>query len=409
MAQKSLQGLRASVGESGVHIRCYLGPDALAASAEGVPLVFRIYRQEQPDFIFNRDYEEFFDGLDPAWADVIFEGPGELSNRRKWDFHDRTASVGGTYAYWIALIGMERPPSGPVVAKVRDRRVWWPYATVEERLTILSEGYPDLVRLEQVGRTTGNRSLLGIHIGHRERSIGLVGAIHAGESGPELIVPVLERLLESDGDLLQRVGISALLSVNVDERERLVEGHAPYLRTNSNGVDLNRNFPADWERVDDAYGFISSDRDAMTYRGPFAASESETQAVMAWMERSRSQAVFSFHCLASICSPVYLLSKAAEGDAAFQAACHALTSAYSGGYYGEGREPVLKYASSPGSLPHWCYSRHSIPCFDLEWDRDPATKGCLHDLTTPAMVAETADRHYTAIRAVLRILAAGQP
>lgn len=403
MASKSLIQFRARVLPGPVvRLTAYLGTEVFKNRQNAPAPVFQLYRKQEPDFLFNRDDASFFDGLPWSEAALLFEGEADLLNERKWEYHDTTAEIGQTYAYWVNLKGSTTPPAGPSAVKVRHPDVWWSYAKLQERLDRLAARHPDLVTLATHGASTRHRPIRSAVVGRQPPEIALVGAIHPGESGPELIVPVLERLLECDRPLLEKTGLAALPSVSLDERERQVEGYPPYLRTNANGVDLNRNFPADWEAVEYGYGLISSDPDALTYRGPFAASESETRAVMAFMEATRPKAVFSFHCLAGICSPVFLTTRRCDHDPAFQAVCDKWTRPYTHGYYGEAREPAIKYACSAGGLPHWLYRKSGVPCFDLEWDRDPATQGCINDLTTPEMIDDCARRHYEGVRAVLQ-------
>jgi len=269
----------------------------------------------------------------------------------------------------------------------------------------VANGYPGADSLNAWSRAAFSGAVVVQpgRIGNRVRCIALIGLIHPGESGPELIVPVLERLLENESALLERCGVAAFPLVNADGRERQVAGVPHYLRTNAHGVDLNRNFPADWEQVETGYGLVSSDPDALTWRGPAPASEPETRAVMQWLKETRPEAVFSMHCLASICSPVFLASRRAEGDAAFTERSMRLLRPYTAGYYGDpAREPALRFAGSAGGLSHWLYREGAIPAFDLEWDRDEATRPCINDGTTPEMVEACARAHYHGIRAVLK-------
>ncbi len=402
MAEKQLYRFKATNTPEGVRLCAYLGNEPFIANPKQESAKVRLWRKALPGFHFNGHGVEFFEGLERDRATLLFDGPLPLINHRKWEYLDTTAQIGQTYAYWAQ--GEAPPASGPAYVKVRHPEVWWPEAKLRERLDQLAR--TPGARLLSLGETTGGRPLPGIALGNRERQIAFVGLIHAGEAGPELIVPILERLAKEEPELLQQVGVAALPSVNLDERERQVAGFPPYLRVNRNGVDLNRNFPAAWEEVEYGYGLVSSDPDAVTYRGPRPASEVETRAVIRFMEEERPLAVFSFHCLASICSPVFLTTREGEKEAAFAARCEALTTPYLAGYYGEARQSPVRFACSAGSLPHWLFEQSRTPCFDLEWDNDPATRGCINDETTPEMVAQCAQQHFEGTRALLRTLAA---
>jgi len=260
--------LRARVEDGAVRLTFYLTTPVFESTrGRGKPLAIRIHRKAERRFTFGRNSESYFDGLDATKARVIFEGPLPAVNERKFEYVDRSARLGGTYAYWVSPARAGRP-TGPAPVRVRDTQVWWPHAVVEERLTTLAEAYPGLVSLKRYGQTVHGRPIRGAVAGNAENVVASVGTIHAGESGPELLIPALGWLLQEDRGLLQDVGFAVLPSVNIDERERLIQGYPGYLRVNARGVDLNRNFDADWGEVDYGYGLITSDPDSVTYRGP---------------------------------------------------------------------------------------------------------------------------------------------
>lgn len=409
MSRKAFMKVKAVVCHCGegsrVVVSGYLGRMEFSAGLGEWPIPVSILRKEVADFRFNDHYREYFDGLDCSGAEEIFSGEITAINRRKVEFVD-SVTPGHTYAYWIGLQGGDTPSTGPVVVRVRDPRIWWPYREVNRRLEEMAARHPHRVSMESCGTTVQGRGIPVLRAGNRQRFVALIGAIHAGESGPELLIPAVERLLEENPNLLDRVGILLLPEVNIDERERQVEGEPEYLRTNANGVDLNRNFPAGWEVIDDSYGLISSDPDAVTYRGGAPASEPETRAVISLIRAARPEAIFTTHCLAGICSPVFLAARNAADDPAYHAKCLRWLAPYTQGYYGDPERPVaLKYACSAGSLPRWAYENGQIPAFDLEWDGDESTRPCLHDGTTSEMITQCALQHYRGLRQLLEAAA----
>ena len=215
--------------------------------------------------------------------------------------------------------------------------------------------------------------------------------------------------MTEDPELLERVQIVAIPGVNLDERERLVAGVPWYLRTNHQGVDLNRNFPAQWDRVEYGYGLDSSDPTSATFRGPCPASAPETRAVMAALEEHPVEALFSYHCLASICSLPALAAREAEGCVEYAARCARVVGVLGTGLHRE-REPAsedLAWGCSAGSLPAWLYAHGRVPAFDLEGGADrQALELCRCDGTDRQLLGEYQSRHYRGLKAVLQALAA---
>ncbi|MBO9608092.1 MAG: hypothetical protein J7639_19180 [Paenibacillaceae bacterium] len=405
MARKLLFDLRAEA-EAGA-VRLYFGkttPLFLSDPYDRDPLVIRIYRKMEPAFVFGRDYEEYFIGLDTADAELIYEGRLAAVDARMYAYTDSSAEAGSTYAYWVSSDRGDIPV-GPVPARLRDPEIWWPNALVERYMDRLAATYPHRVVAHSFGQTIRGRTIRGLFVGNMQNCIALVGLVHAGESGPELILPAIERLLREHDDLLQHVGVAVLPAVNIDMRERQVQGVPSYLRTNYNGVDINRNFPANWETIEHTYGQDTSNPHVSTYRGEAPCSEPETRALMAFIRQAKPRGVFSFHALASICGDAFLTSKYAAGDNKFAERCLPLLEAYSHGFaLGEAYTLQFRYLCTAGSLPHWLYAESGIPGFDLEWDGRDQSKPSMIDETTRGLLEEYQKRHYQGIAGVLQWL-----
>lgn len=401
MSRKLFYKLRGRVEDGTVELSFFKSTPLFNGSSNPLPLSIRIYRRET-DFVFNLDYEEYFDGLLPEEKDLIFEGALDAWNDRKYRFHDTGVRIGSTYAYWVSA-DQGDSPVGPVALRVRDTEVWWPHGETMRRMEALSVRYPESVRMETFGQTIRGHDICGLLIGNEQQRVACVGLIHPGESGPELILPAVERLVREHGELLRQVGLAVLPVVGIDERERLVKGHPGYLRTNFNGVDINRNFPSEWETTEYTYGLVTSDPDGLTYRGSRPASEPETRAVMAFIQAARPLCVFSFHSLASICGPNFFTSKFAKDDPGFARKLQPFVEAYTEGFYGKpAAEMQPSYVCSAGSLATWLYREWGIPGFDLEWDGREASKVSHTDRTTRELVREYQDRHYSGILRTLQ-------
>jgi protein MpaA len=109
--------------------------------------------------------------------------------------------------------------------------------------------------------------------GDAPRKILVVGCIHGNECAGLAIVSALARAQPVKGVQLWLVG-----ELNPD-------GTAAETRQNADGVDLNRNFPYQWEPV----------RDPTYYSGPRPESEPETRAAMALIRRIRPAVTIWYH------------------------------------------------------------------------------------------------------------------
>lgn len=368
--------------------------------AKDPKLVLRIYRKEVPSFVFGIDYEEILNDLRPAAADLIWNGPLPAINERKYEFTDDHVQTGHTYVYWVSS-DQGDAPTGPKAARVRDPQTFWHQDETERRMTALAARYPQLVTEVEIGRTVLGRPIHALHVGNRERCIALVGAVHAGESGPELIVPALETLLAEHPEVLREVGIAAVPTVNIDQRQRLAEGYPYYLRKNAAGVDINRNFRPLWGEVSYAYGLISSDSESATYFGPRPVSEPEVAALTAFVAQTKPAALFSFHWVAALTGTDLLRSAASEGDASYAQKCEEVSRAYVEAAAGPTPSPHSRLFCTGGSLPTLMWKEYGVPAFDVE-GKELAPFG---DLPTEEQMVRFRAMHVRGILATLRLVA----
>jgi hypothetical protein len=84
MSRKSINFLRGSVDDGRVTLTCYKTEN----QSDEAFKTFTVYRLETPDYTFNTDYKEFFDGLNVREGVEIYHGPLECTNNLKFTFHD---------------------------------------------------------------------------------------------------------------------------------------------------------------------------------------------------------------------------------------------------------------------------------------------------------------------------------
>jgi protein MpaA len=126
-----------------------------------------------------------------------------------------------------------------------------------------------------VGHSRDGRAIVAHVLGAAaaKRRILLVGCIHGDECAGQRILAALEHRLVRAG-----VQLWLVASMNPD-------GAAADTRQNADGVDLNRNFPYEWQ----------PGGGATYYAGPRPSSEPETRAAMRLIERIRPAVTIWYH------------------------------------------------------------------------------------------------------------------
>jgi protein MpaA len=126
-----------------------------------------------------------------------------------------------------------------------------------------------------VGRSARGRPIVARVLGPASapRKILLVGCIHGNECAGRAILAALERKPLGAG-----VQLWLLSSMNPD-------GEAADTRQNAHGVDLNRNFPYQWQ----------PGGGATYYAGPHPASEPETRVAMRLIARLQPAVTIWYH------------------------------------------------------------------------------------------------------------------
>jgi carboxypeptidase T len=177
------------------------------------------------------------------------------------------------------------------------------YRTVEEtdqQIGALAAAYPDLLSLDVIGhswQSPGHALKVAVAtnatIPGPKPKLFMLSSIHAREYTPaELASRFIEDLVLGYGNdpeatwLLDHHEVHAVLQGNPDGRKKAEAGLSWRKNHNTShcgdnnqaGADLNRNYPFMWAGIP-GDGGSSSSPCAITYRGPSAESEPETQAV----------------------------------------------------------------------------------------------------------------------------------
>ena len=113
----------------------------------------------------------------------------------------------------------------------------------------------------------------------------VVGGVHGDEPAGAEVARRLLAYVRDHPDVAESTGAAILPVANPD-------GLAAGTRTNANGVDVNRNFPAsNWKPTSPG----TAKRPNRSFTGPFPAREPETRALLRCLEIYKPRRVVSIH------------------------------------------------------------------------------------------------------------------
>lgn len=213
-----------------------------------------------------------------------------------------------------------------------------PYPAPDERDAACAR-LSDLLGAERVtfGRSAGGRPLLALRVpatGPAAPRVFCSAALHGLELvGTRVALGLLEAMVREEGpaaELRRRAEVWVAPCLNPDGYARTVaqdgRGSLAELRTNANGVDLNRNFPLPRGAAPGRLPWTGSSRPgSATYRGPAPLSEPETAAVDALFARCGFHAAVSVHALMGRLIPARVTDREAYGT--YAALCRAFSAA----------------------------------------------------------------------------------
>ncbi len=134
----------------------------------------------------------------------------------------------------------------------------------------------DFLGEETIGTSVEGRPIVASHRGTAGGTVVLVvGAIHGNEHAGIAILDDLRTMVLPPG-----IDLWLIDAINPD-------GVAHDVRGNAHGVDLNRNFPHAWSKLGTPGDW--------QYSGPGPASEPETQAFMAFIQRVQPALTLWYH------------------------------------------------------------------------------------------------------------------
>jgi hypothetical protein len=210
-----------------------------------------------------------------------------------------------------------------------------------------------------IGTSVAGRPIEVYVFGSGPKNRLIVAGIHGGsEWNTVALSELLIAYVRDHPDVVpQDITLHIVLSLNPDG---LTRAHGPEGRVNEHGVDLNRNWPFNWQADWDRSGCWQS---GSSTGGMYGGSEPETQALMAYIQATTPDALISYHSAA--------LGIFAGGVPTLRES-HQLARALSkvGGYK---YPPVNTGCQYTGDLTDWASSVMGIPAVDIELSTHSST------------------------------------
>jgi hypothetical protein len=211
-----------------------------------------------------------------------------VNNTRNAAIKQKTHLKISTVAIVLSLVLMISLPMFATNVEASVRSIGRPYtsrSTMMQQWFTLENQHPNLITHEKIGESVQGNDLYVFRIGNPNGgAVMWDGSTHGCEdTGTEASYWFTKWLVESTS---QRA--KSILSGNYWLVIPYVNYDRANGRTNMHGVDLNRNFVYNW-------GTGSSSPSSETYRGPYAASEPETQAVRYAQQKYNPKVYFNVH------------------------------------------------------------------------------------------------------------------
>lgn len=258
------------------------------------------------------------------------------------------------------------------------------YFELEDALFNLASQYPNIAKLESIGKTTEGRAIWKMRISgdmntaSNRPGIFFVGGHHAREHlSVELPLMLIEHLLKeyTAGDarikaLVDSRDIHIVPALNADGLEfDISTGKYQYWRKNRRdnndrtyGVDLNRNYGFQW-----GTGGSSKRTNDETYMGPNAFSEPETQAIKRFIEAQNNiNVVLSFHTFSELI--LYPWGHKNGPMDSIDQQVHETMGRQMAKWNGYKPQSSADLYIASGDLTDWTYGAHKIVSFTFELD-----------------------------------------
>ena len=302
---------------------------------------------------------------------------------------------GGVFAAYEA-----EPPRQTPTGVALDDHVFRDPDAVGAALRALNTRFPELTRIDEIGRTNQGRPILALQVGAHpgvadDKPALLLNASHHGSEllSIDYALDALQRTLERYDDprvarWLSTLDLWFVPNVNPDGTWNYLYTSLESGRKNGRdldgdglfepweGVDLNRNYPFRWGALGEkgSRSWPAEDH----FRGAAAATEPEVRAMMALADRERFVASISWHTLSTVILSPYTIDgvKNPTPDVPWLVA-EAIAATMPKQPNGRKYKVQRKIYSVDGTDQDWHYATHGTLAYIVE--------GSHHNPTDPAV------------------------
>ncbi|PLR90767.1 M14 family zinc carboxypeptidase [Bacillus sp. T33-2] len=242
---------------------------------------------------------------------------GWFMDQSRWYY----AYPSGVLAQNTAVGGFQLGQSGVWLPEIVNPNQVYTYETMAADIALLQQNYPYLIKTEVIGNSVDGRNIYAVKVGNGQKEITINGSHHAREHmTTNLLMEMIEQYAKSYADgtsfsgydttsLLNNVSIWFVPMVNPDGVSLVQKGHASaknpqYVlqlnnystdfsswKANIRGVDLNRQYPADWANISGNTGRPSS----QNFKGYSPLSEPEAIALYNFTRAHNFKTAVAYH------------------------------------------------------------------------------------------------------------------
>jgi len=258
------------------------------------------------------------------------------------------------------------------------------YVDIERILKQTASDYPHLATLESIGKSVEGREIWAIQLtakfvvtGQPKKAILFDAMHHAREvMTSEVALDIVEYLTKnyaSDTKVqkwLNQYQVWVVPMLNPDGNNKVWTSFSMWRKNTQGGygVDINRNYPYEWNSCNGS----SSSQQSDTYHGDHPGSEPETKAIMGLASRVRPMFNISYHSFSEIviypfgCNPKKIPSPDREVyEGVGRDLAKKLIRDSGSGNYTPGTSYELLYNVDGGSVD-WMYAKERVMSFVIE-------------------------------------------